>query len=936
MAELSVRLPEPHPEDAEDVVWGLSTATALWHRGERGDAVVWLRRAAESAGSSGQTFRSTELGMYAQELEDALAAAEIVTGSLAPPPPPVEESAAAAFGAALPPPPPPPRAPLHSIEVDLDLDLDLDADGVSPAPSPAASSDLGSLRPPPPPLMRPPTVVPPAPTPLPSSVATTRGPGSMPPPPPLVPAAPPSRGSAVPPPRSVPPPAGASAPSPLPDFSTPLPAPPLTPTLNVEEERSATPQDSSIPPLVDPLTTAAFVTTPAPGTTRPMSVPPPAGSRRGGSGGPGRSKPSAREPAPMLDPWADSGENSAQQREEAASRRKTGTNEASARSRVASLLEDEDVITSAAPIEQTLGRKPPAPPPPAPPTLSGTQLALQQPVSTRVTGAPPPPPPAAAARPAGAPSPVPPAVPPAPPAAVATPDDTTEPPAPQPALAAPPEAAAASATVSPSVLTPAQPGQLAVVAAVPPKRPSIPAPRPSTLPPARISVTPAPPTAAKVELAAPKPDTVAPPAPKPEMQTMNPAARRAPDDTLPSNMLSPLAQEAAKANLPLSALPAPPAPRSEAPTVSEFLKRSTPSVPPPAVNKAAPSGRSALSAMTADTLQPVAPEDMPPAPAGASADAAKKPAYTTSSAPTVPRPLAPRLSTPAPPAPPAPVPVAKAPTAPPPSPIKASTVPPPLAAEPTRPSELPRIGDIALETIDAFADLPEDVQRTLVQAAVVEDLAAGAARTGFGAVLVLAGEVSICAIDVSAPAQRMRQRAFVPAKGTLAAGLPMRVVGGAGGAKVAVWTPEILDAALRSCSWVLDDCGALADRLQARAGLTIGPLGQADAETRDGIAERLVMRVLAPGEVITEEQGPMPGIAFVVAGTIETLDGDPPAVVSELRPGELLFPEATWAGAPAPMTSRAAQGGAILLIGDRKIALELVANVPVVADILAR
>jgi hypothetical protein len=55
-----------------------------------------------------------------------------------------------------------------------------------------------------------------------------------------------------------------------------------------------------------------------------------------------------------------------------------------------------------------------------------------------------------------------------------------------------------------------------------------------------------------------------------------------------------------------------------------------------------------------------------------------------------------------------------------------------------------------------------------------------------------------------------------------------------------------------------------------------------------------------------------------------------------VRPGELLFSEATYAGAPAPLASRAAAGGALLLVGNRQIMLELVANVPVVADVLAR
>ncbi|HVY44990.1 MAG TPA: hypothetical protein VHB21_03885, partial [Minicystis sp.] len=72
MTERVITLPQPRPEDDEDVVWGLSTASALWARGERQDAVVWLRRAAEAATAAGQDFRASELGMYASEIEDAL------------------------------------------------------------------------------------------------------------------------------------------------------------------------------------------------------------------------------------------------------------------------------------------------------------------------------------------------------------------------------------------------------------------------------------------------------------------------------------------------------------------------------------------------------------------------------------------------------------------------------------------------------------------------------------------------------------------------------------------------------------------------------------------------------------------------------------------------------------------------------------------------
>ena len=70
MADRAVDLPKPHPDDAEDVVDWLSTARTLWARGERADALVWLRRAAEAAAECGQPFRASEIGMYVTAIEE--------------------------------------------------------------------------------------------------------------------------------------------------------------------------------------------------------------------------------------------------------------------------------------------------------------------------------------------------------------------------------------------------------------------------------------------------------------------------------------------------------------------------------------------------------------------------------------------------------------------------------------------------------------------------------------------------------------------------------------------------------------------------------------------------------------------------------------------------------------------------------------------------
>src|SRR5204862_637586 len=66
-------IPSAKDSDAEDVVWGLQTADALWKRGERIDALVWLRRAAQAAGDANDDDRAVELARFAAELTEGLA-----------------------------------------------------------------------------------------------------------------------------------------------------------------------------------------------------------------------------------------------------------------------------------------------------------------------------------------------------------------------------------------------------------------------------------------------------------------------------------------------------------------------------------------------------------------------------------------------------------------------------------------------------------------------------------------------------------------------------------------------------------------------------------------------------------------------------------------------------------------------------------------------
>jgi len=80
-------IPPTKPTDAEDVAWGLQTADTLWRRGERIDALVWLRRAAQAAGDANDDDRALELARYAAELTEWMASQDPGVRSLLPDPP---------------------------------------------------------------------------------------------------------------------------------------------------------------------------------------------------------------------------------------------------------------------------------------------------------------------------------------------------------------------------------------------------------------------------------------------------------------------------------------------------------------------------------------------------------------------------------------------------------------------------------------------------------------------------------------------------------------------------------------------------------------------------------------------------------------------------------------------------------------------------------
>jgi hypothetical protein len=73
--------PTAQDDDDDDVAWALSTAHVQWKRGSQADAVVWLRRAIDSALAVDATWRAAELTRQTDQLE-----AFILRGPSAEPP----------------------------------------------------------------------------------------------------------------------------------------------------------------------------------------------------------------------------------------------------------------------------------------------------------------------------------------------------------------------------------------------------------------------------------------------------------------------------------------------------------------------------------------------------------------------------------------------------------------------------------------------------------------------------------------------------------------------------------------------------------------------------------------------------------------------------------------------------------------------------------
>jgi hypothetical protein len=218
--------------------------------------------------------------------------------------------------------------------------------------------------------------------------------------------------------------------------------------------------------------------------------------------------------------------------------------------------------------------------------------------------------------------------------------------------------------------------------------------------------------------------------------------------------------------------------------------------------------------------------------------------------------------------------------------------------------------------VEILADLPSEARARLSELAKLEELAAEEEVSGFGAALLIDGDASVCATIMDERVFSVEKGALVPTHGTFADAVALRVVAGPGGAHLAVWDQSVIDETFRPCPWAFEELVAHADRLQALAGATMGPLGELDEGARARLLELLSVRVARAHEAVSDE-----GVAAVLvgAGSVEVKQGGKPVLV---RAGELLFPRAGAEGA------QAGAQGAILLVGDAAAAAALAESPP--------
>jgi hypothetical protein len=275
------------------------------------------------------------------------------------------------------------------------------------------------------------------------------------------------------------------------------------------------------------------------------------------------------------------------------------------------------------------------------------------------------------------------------------------------------------------------------------------------------------------------------------------------------------------------------------------------------------------------------------------------------------------------------IPASARPTAPPPSTTSAGPSP---STPPTRPHAGATLLDLA--AVEALGDLPDEAREAFAQAATMHAIALEEEVSHFALALVVDGEIDVASTIVEAPAVRLERNSVLRSRGTLVPGVPLRLLGASQKSLVASWDDAAVAEAFRSCPWVEDDLRAVADRVQARVGLTMGPLGERmDLAMREHLTSKLTLKALGPGEVLVAQGKPV-GVIIVGIGEI-VVQNKRGERSGAMRPGDFVFPSQTLAHGNAPDTATAGEGGAVVFLGDRATAQDLLMTFPPLLEVLA-
>lgn len=238
------------------------------------------------------------------------------------------------------------------------------------------------------------------------------------------------------------------------------------------------------------------------------------------------------------------------------------------------------------------------------------------------------------------------------------------------------------------------------------------------------------------------------------------------------------------------------------------------------------------------------------------------------------------------------------------------------------------VAGLPLDRIDAFADLPGELQRTLAKSAELLELNEGEEAQGFGLLLVTGGVVDVCANIADIAAAMAVQGSLVSSFTSVTETVAIRAVA-PGRARVALFSRESTEDALKSCPWVLDELVRMGDRFAALVGATMGPLGDLDDESRRQTLDRFRVRGLRAGELLAAKGSDNQGLIVVGAGSIVL-----PETNGVLSSGDLLFPDTVLDGSPTPHDVRAGDGGALILSASRSTTVELFSTFPMLLELL--